>query len=395
MAPGVGGAAAVIPFDADELIATAQRATGLHDFGPPTWEEPFRRLVASLGHDAQLHVLGRLMSRHDVLRHLCTRLLVIDARHRNPAIADEAIVAPIFITGPARSGTSILHELLAQDPQLRAPFAWEMAYPIAPPPGQADERLLWAESEFDLWGDVSPEFNAVHELAARLPEECLWLMAPEFDPTFWTTCTDIGPFLAWRAQTDPRPIYDFHKKMLQLLQHGTVARPWVLKSPGHLGRLQTVFAVYPDARVIHTHRDPARVLPSTVSTLAAGRRVRSDAVDANAIAGTVGFGLRRLLDSAMSVRASGTIPDGRIADLHYLDLLRDPQAAIRGAYQAIDLPFDAGMAERVRAYLAARPQDKHGVHRYRAADYGLDTTQIHRDFAAYLAHYGIETEPEQ
>lgn len=391
MAPGAGGAAELVPLDADDLIERACRTTGLDDFGADTWEEPFRRLVPCLDGEAQLHVLGRLMTRHDLLRHLRTRLEVVDAVRRDPSIAEEEVVAPVFVTGPARSGTSILHELLGQDPALRAPLAWEMAHPFVPA-GVSDERARWAESEFDLWSDVQPEFGAVHELAAHLPEECLWLLAPEFEMGFWTTCTDTPTFTAWRAGTDPLPGYRFHRTMLQVLQHGQQAVPWALKSPVHLGRLGAIFAVYPDARVIHTHRDPVRTVPSAVSTVATGRWTRSDAVDPLAIGASVGFGFRFILEGVVQQRAAGELPEDQIADLHYLDLLRDPVGAIRGAYDRLGLPFDDELPARIRGYLDARPQDKHGHHRYRAADLGLDPDQIRREFATYTDAYDVELE---
>jgi hypothetical protein len=392
MGPNVGGAEHLIPLDPDELIATAKTATGLADFGPPTWEEPFRRLVGALDTEARLHALGRLMSRNDLLRHLSTRLRVIDAASRNAAIAQERVIAPVFITGPARSGTSILHELLGEDPALRAPLAWEMAHPFPPPPGTADERREWAEPEFDLWADVNPAFGAVHELKASLPEECLWLLAPEFDSGFWATNADIPSFLAWRAGTDPLPAYRMHKLMLQTLQHqsGDPARPWALKSPMHLMRLSALFAVYPDARVILTHRDPVKTVTSSVSTLAAGRWVRSDDVDTEQIAASSGFGLSFMLNALVEQRSQ--LPAGQVADLHYLDLVGDPVAAIESAYATLGLGFDPALPEKIRSYLAARPQHKHGEHRYSATDFGLDPAEIRQAFLPYTDAFQVRYE---
>ena len=389
MGPNVGGAEHLVSLDPDEIIATASRATGLDDFGPPKWEEPFRALVTALDNEAKLHTIGRLMCRNDVLRHLETRLLVIDAVRRDPSIEDEQILAPVVVTGPARSGTSILHELLALDPQLRGPLAWKMAHPFE------DERAAdWAESEFDLWGDVYPPFKAIHELSSRLPEECLWLFAPQFDLGMWSACVDVPSFLAYRAGTDPQPTYEFHRLMLQVLQHGEPGppRPWVLKSPVHLGRLPALFAVYPDARIILTHRDPAKTVPSMVSTVAAGRRVRSDDVDTATLTMTAGMGLSFMLAAIVEQRRDGTLPAGQIADLHYMDFLRDPVAAIKGAYDTLGMPFSNEIPERVTSYLAARPQDKHGVHKYSAADYGLDPAQIRKDFGVYIDAMNVELE---
>ena len=390
MGAGVGGAGAMVQLDADELLRAACDATGLDDFGDPRWEEPYRRLVAALDTEARLHVVGRLLSRHDVLRHLCTRLLLVDAARRDPGVADEAVVAPIVVTGPARSGTSILHELLAEDPALRAPYAYEMAYPL-PRAGQGRaERIAWAEPEFDLWGDVQPEFLAVHELAAHLPEECLWLTAPDFDIGFWSTCVDIPSFMEWRAFTDPVPVYEYHRSFLQRLQRHGPPRTWVLKSPVHLGRLAALLAVYPDARIIRTHRDPARTVPSTVSTVALGRWLRSDDVDPQAIAASVVGALQLLSNGAAEQRSS--LPAGQVAELGYADLMRDPVGAITRAYDELGLPVASDLGDRILGYLEARPQTKYGVHRYRAEDYGLDDDEIRRDFAPYVEEFGIEIE---
>jgi hypothetical protein len=347
--------------------------------------------------EANLHTLGRLMTRHDLLRHLQTRLRVVDLVAREPEIGDDPVRAPVFITGPARSGTSILQELLNEDPNLRSPLGWELAHPIPPPPGEPDERLAWAESEFDLWGDVQPEFRAVHELTARLPEECLWLFAPEFDSGFWAACVDVPSFMIWRAGTDATPAYEFHRTMLRVLQRNGPrgpdgAPPWALKSPVHQMRLATLFAVYPDARVIQTHRDPAKVVPSAASTVSLGRWIRSDAVDPREVAGAISFGMSVLLNAAADERRAGTLPDDQIVDLHYLDLLRDPVQAITTAYQQLGLPIDTGLPDAITGYLAARPQDKHGTHRYAAVDFGLDPDAIRSEYARYIETFGVEQE---
>lgn len=389
MAPGVGGADALVALDADELIAAATAATGLDDFGLPTWEEPFRRLVESLNAEARLHVVGRLLCRHDALRHLCTRLEIVDAHRRDPALADTVVPAPIFITGPARSGTSILQELVALDPGLRGPLGYEMAYPRPPAGVDADTRARWSECEFDLWADVNPLFAAVHSLEARLPEECLWLMAPEFDLGFWTTNVNVPGFVAWRAFTDPAPIYAFHRRFVQVLQAG---RPtsWIFKSPIHMSRLPVLLAVYPDARILRTHRDPAKTMPSAVSTLVHGRWTRSDHVDPLEIAATSSFGFTAMLNAAASPDAA--LPAGQIAEVQYVELMADPVATIERALDTLGVTPDPSFAGRVRDYLAQRPQGHQGVHRYSLEEFGLDAAAIRADLAPYLDTFRVVAE---
>lgn len=390
MAPGVGGAAALVALDADDLIAAAVAATGLDDFGAPTWEEPFRRLVTSIDEEARCHVVGRLMCRHDLIRHLSTRLCIVDAHRRDPALAGTPVPAPIFITGPARSGTSILQELVALDPGLRGPLGYEMAYPL-PPPGTDDAtRIAWAECEFDLWADVHPGFAAVHSLEATLPEECLWLMAPEFDMGFWTTNVNVPGFVAWRAFTDPAPVYAMHRQFVQVLQAG---RPtaWIFKSPIHMSRLPSLLAVYPDARILRTHRDPVKTMASSVSTLVHGRWTRSDAVDPREVAAMSGMGLTMMLNAAADPEAA--LPPGQIAEVQYLDLLADPANAVTTALATLGVAPDETLPGRIREYLDRRPQGHQGVHRYSLEEYGLDAATIRADLAPYIETFGVTPEP--
>ena len=389
MAPGVGGAARLVALDADELLAQAVDATGLDDFGDAEWEQPYRQLVAGLETEARLHVVGRLMCRHDLLRHLCTRLRLVAAHRRDPTLADTPVPAPIFITGPARSGTSILQELLALDPALRAPFAYEMAYPVVPEGTSDDARRAWAECEFDLWADVHPGFAAIHALEAGLPEECLWLVAPQFDHGFWTTNTNTPSFTAFRAMRDSIPVYECHRRFVQVLQRGQPST-WVFKSPMHLARLPALFAVYPDARILRTHRDPAKTMPSSVSTLVHGRWTRSDHVDPSEIATSAVFGLSLMLNGIAAPEAA--LPPGQVAELQYLDLLADPVAAISCAYDTLGLTMGAEVPDRIRAYLAARPQGHAGAHRYTPEEFGLDTSTIRADLAPYLEAFSVPTE---
>ena len=388
MAGGIGGATALVSLDADELLERARTATGLDDLGEPTWEEPYRRLVAALEEEAELNVVGRLMCRHDLIRHLCARLQVLAAHRADPAVGDRAVAAPIFITGPARSGTSILQELLALDPGLRGPLAYEMAHPV-PPPGVDDAtRIAWAESEFDLWGDVHPPFRAVHDLDARLPEECLWLMAPEFDTGFWATNVDVPSWMAYRAFTDPTPTYAFHRRFVQVLQADD-ERTWVFKSPMHVSRLATLLAVYPDARIVRTHRDPARTLPSMASTLVNGRLTRSDAVDPIATATSARFGLAMMLNGLADDRA---VPAGQVTEVQYLDLLDDPVATIGRAFEELGVPMSPELPDLVRDYLGRKPQNRFGVHRYTLSDYGFDAAEVRAELAPYIDAFDVPLE---
>ncbi|MBW2667790.1 MAG: sulfotransferase, partial [Deltaproteobacteria bacterium] len=277
MGESVGGADKLIPLEPEALISAATLSTGgLSDFGDfdGDWHGRFLSLVSELESTGRLHALGRLITRQELLRGLRTRLLMTQARKENPGIADEAIDTPIVITGPPRSGTSILFELLALDPNARSPLAWEVMHPV--PFGGASDAALreMAECEQEFWADVQPEFAAIHELRADLPVECVTLTLPSFTGGHWGMIASMPNWVP-----DYPAAMDYHRALLQTLQYGGPPQNWILKTPLYLVFIDLLFATYPDAWVIHTHRDPLKTEPSSLSTLATVRWERSDEVE--------------------------------------------------------------------------------------------------------------------
>lgn len=392
----VGDPSLVVGLDPDELLATARRSTGLDDVGEaewPRWEEGFRRLLAAIDAESQLHLVGRLLTRAEALRIFRTWLRLQAHWRTSPSIAGEGVEAPLFVVGPPRTGTSILLELLALDPALRAPLAWEALHPLAPE-GEDDRRQV-AECEQELWADLHPEFLTMHELASDLPCECVHFLALDPIGPYWSMLYDAPSFTAWQLEhlEDLARVYRLHRRFLQTLQAGDGdRRRWLLKSPYHLGTLPQLFAEYPDAKVIHTHRDPRRFLASLVSILSALRFMRSDAVDVPALAAGMQLAYTMFLDTSMAQRADGSLPAAGIVDSHYLDLMADPVAQLHRLYEALGQDWPAGHDRRIRDYLAAKPKAAHGAHRYALADVGLDEDEVRRHFAGYVAHYGITEE---
>ena len=396
-----GDPARIVSLDADEMLATARAATGLDDLGAdewPGWEETYRRLVESIDRESQLHVVGRVMTRGEVMRVLETWLRLQGAWADRPQIRTEPVDAPLFIVGPPRTGTTILLELLALDPALRAPLAWEALAPLpvsTDPAVDRRERLRRAECEQELWADVHPEFMTMHELASDLPCECVHFLAYDCAGPHWSMLFDVPTFTGWQLEhLEPTlaRVYRLHRRMLQTFQHGSEPRRWLLKSPGHLQTLAQVFTEYPDARVIHTHRDPARFIASLVSLLAVLRFTRSDAVDVGALGSLMEVTYQMFLEQVIDQRASGAIPDEQIVDIHFLDLMADPVASLRGLYEQLELAWPRDHDDAVRGYLAAKPKGKHGAHRYDFADVGLSEASVRSTFARYVDQYAIASE---
>lgn len=386
MGDSVGGAEKLISLDADELVRIATDSTGgLTDFGDfdGDWHSRYRSLLAEIDATGKLHTLGRLMTRQEILRGLRTRLLITHARSENPAIADEAVVAPMVITGPPRSGTSILFELLALDPNARAPLAWEVLHPVPfRGPDEAAYRAM-AECEQEFWSDVQPEFAAIHELRADLPVECVTLTLPSFTGGHWDMIANLPNWVA-----DYPAMMNYHRALLQTLQHGGPARNWVLKTPLYLVFIDLLFATYPDAWVIHTHRDPLKTEPSSLSTLATVRWERSDEVE---LPEAGGAGLGDVMMLLATRRAAGELPD-RIVDSHFADLMADPVGAVEKLYGEMGRPFLAQHADAIRRYMKAKPKGKFGKHQYSAEQWGFDPAQLRQKMLPYTDHYGVALE---
>ena len=388
MGESVGGARRLVPLDADALLASATDSLGggsFGDFGDPRWRERFASLVAAVD-AADLTAMGRLLTREELLRSLRSRLLLGRALDEKPAIAAERIPAPVIVTGPPRSGTTILFELLWLDPAFRAPLAWEALHPLPLPGASRDRRAEISECEQELWADVQPEFAAIHELRSDLPVECVTLTAPCFCGPHWAMVVQMP---GWAP--DVEEMYRFHRRILQVLQHGSEPRSWLLKTPGHLMTLGLVFATYPDAWIVQTHRDPAKTMPSTVSTTAMVQWMRAPHVDVGAMATGIGAIFGAALNGVAEARAKGSVPD-RFVDVHFQSLLRDPVATLRAAYARMGRSFGAEHTERVRAYLAEKPKGKFGTHRYTAEEWGFDADELRTSLAPYIEHFGVELE---
>ena len=398
----VGDPRLLTDLDPDALVAAARASTGLHDFGEqewPGWTETYRLLLAAIDREAGLHALGRFVTRAEVLKVLQTRLRLQREWTVRPAIMTERVDAPLFVVGPPRTGTTILLELLALDPQLRAPYAWEALHPLRAE-GDPERRRELSECEQEFWADMHPDFMTMHELASDLPCECVHFLMYDFAGPYWTMQYDTPSFTGWQLEnldTIGR-VYRLHRRMLQTFQHDDAApgdaapRRWLLKSPGHLSTLAALFAEYPDARVIHTHRDPRRFIASLVSLLAVLRFMRSDRDDRLNLGPIMEMTYRLFLEQVIAQRADGTVPNDRIVDTHFLELMSDPVAMLHRVYEQLGYRWPEGHDRAIAAYLEAKPKAKHGAHTYTYAEVGLDDAHVRATFAPYVAHYGITEE---
>jgi len=395
MGRSLGSPASLVSLDAEELLASARAMTGLDDFGDDAWREPFALLLDGMERDADLHLIGRLLAREDVLRSLTNRLLLADAFAGEPSISREAIRAPVVVTGMGRSGTTILHELLAQDPAHRSPATWELLYPCPPPETatyRTDARIGRADADWTLWARIAPEYQTMHDNRGDAPNECILGTMPEFRSDTWSGNHHVPAYLDWLVRSDMGVAYRFHRRLLQLLQWRCPGERWVLKAPSHLGSLPSLFATYPDARVVIIHRDPMKVLPSLMSLMATLLYLRSDEWRHAELTARLSWAYPMLFDHVTALRDGGSLPAPQIHDVRYHDLMTDPVETLAALYRWLELDFTPAHEARARAHLAARPKDRHRAHAYSFDQLDLDADDVRASFAGYLARYDIPSE---
>ncbi|MEE9606468.1 MAG: sulfotransferase [Myxococcota bacterium] len=384
-----------LPFADSEaaLLEAARRASGLDDFGDAAFREPLRVLLRAYDEEARLSPFGRMLARQGLVDILNSRLLVQRGWRENPKALSAPIRRPVFILGLPRTGTTALHHLLACDPANQVLEYWLAAAPGPRPPvadWPGDPRYRKAVRDLRTIYYLDPGLKAIHLLTADGPEECRHLFLQSFlDDTFDSNAT-IPSYTKWFAQQDMRPAYARHRDVLRLIQAPAPERRWVLKYPAHLRHLDVLLETYPDACIVQTHRDPARLLPSLCSLVSGWRSLYEDGLDRRAIGRWQLEMWSTLMLGAMRVRASEA--SQRFFDLHFRELVADPIAAVRRLYARFDLELTPDAERRMRDWQRENPQGRHGEHRYSAEPYGISEGEIAERFAPYTDHFAVERE---
>lgn len=362
--------------------------TGRSDFGPEDgWRSGLERLTEDLRRHARLTPIGRLATHRHLVDLLANRLWLEDDRKRHPETAAAPVRAPLFIVGLPRTGTTLLHMLLAQDPQNRVPETWEVMHP-APAEGPERKRVSRAGRELAWMERLAPGFRIMHPLAPRLPQECIAIDSHTFQSHEFQSTHNVPDYQRWLERRDRRDVYRYHRRFLQYLQWQRPGERWVLKAPAHLFGLAELLEVYPDAGIVQTHRNPLEVMASLASLSTMLRAAFSESADRHAIGAEMS---RRWGDGvlqALKQRDNGALPAGQFIDIDYREAVREPIETIARIYSRVGRTLSREAERAMREFLAANPKDKHGRHRYSLEEFGLDAEREGRRFAGYRARFG-------
>jgi hypothetical protein len=375
--------------DVEPMQRAARRRAGMTDFGAWPIEEPLERLMRAYQSEAALTTLGRVTVR-ELIVSLLENLLHLEAeRARTPGITDRRIEAPVFIIGLPRTGTTLLHGLMSEDPDNRVPRTWEVMFPATFPNTEQGidsarrltaSRLAWANR-------LAPQFKTIHPIAPDLPQECIAITAQVFMSIQFHTTHDVPSYETWFENNSQRLGYDFHYRLLQHLEARRPGQRWVLKAPGHLFALDDLLARYPDAKIIQTHRDPLRVMASMASHATVLRRAFSNSANPERIAADWTERWAQALRKFLAIRDRSS--PQQFLDLGYDDIENSPLETVERAYAFLGWRLSDTARAAMRRFLDANPKNKHGVHRYSLAQYGLDREAEMRRFGDYCARFNI------
>ncbi|QQQ19773.1 sulfotransferase [Brevundimonas vitis] len=378
----------------DALKAEAIRRTGgLTDFGKAPLDTPLSILCASLNEEIELHALGRVQVFNQLVGLLVHRLKFEDLWRRHPEILDLPVERPIIVIGLPRSGTTILHRLLARDPAKRFSPFWEQVMPLPDgdpaAPAQPDSRLERMRQSLAMLDTVVPELKTMHELTAEDPDEDISLLIFGFASLQFEWSYRVPAFSRWYRSADHTEGYRYFRRVLQTLTWLRGGDRWVLKAPQHLEQLGPLLTVFPDATLVQTHRDPVPAIVSLSSLTTYGGRRYYDHPNPHAVGADIAAIVERLLTRGMADRPDD---DPRFVDIQFTDLIADPLGCVRQIYAASGDILSPEAEAAMTAWIADNRQGKHGGHDYAAEDFGLDAGDLRRRLGDYQARFGIPTD---
>jgi hypothetical protein len=399
------GAAAVglgrFSLDRDALVAAARKATGLRSFGDDSFFDPMQRLITALEEEADLNPVGRFMNRTNILRLLKHRLYAQDLLTRHPEILERHIPDPVVVVGLGRSGTTRLHRLLASDPQFLHLESWESVFPVPWPEcfaaraaGRIDPRITALDQGLKAVLYMSPQVAAVHPLGTFEVEEEIGLLQHGFSSQIFEIQAKIPSFAEWLMTHDQYAAYEYMVVLMKIIswfRNDPEEQPWVLKTPQHMQDLDALLHVFPNARLVCSHRDPVKAVGS-VSSTAWNAMVRdSDSITPDWVGREWLSKTERMLRKTLRLRDASATGQNQY-DIQYADITADWRFALQGVYDFLNLPFTDDARRNMQAWLDRNRQHKHGAHKYSLADFGLDAGDVDRRLMFYRERFNIPYE---
>ena len=377
--------------DEAELHEQATKITGLEDFGDQTYREGLQTLLGSLEESAPHIESMRGFAAGLIGGVLASRLRAEQGWKKFPQARKQPIRAPLIVVGIPRSGTTALQQLLALDPQFQSMEQWLTTYPKPRPPRQTWEGDADYQAEVATLAFVDqavPEMAAMHHVEAGDASECLIPMAQSFCSNYFGSTLSVPAYDEWFLAQDQTTSFRRYADFMRLIGYGD-ERTWLLKNPSNILAIDALLEVFPDARIVQTHRDPIQAVTSTCSLLMGARKMGGDPdID----------GLRRYvakrethiyatgIERIMKSRARA---EGRILDIDFRAFNTEPLVQVQSIYQHFDLELRPQVRAAMQDWLDNNPPGKHGAHRYAPNDFGFDADRLRERFADYIRAFNL------
>jgi LPS sulfotransferase NodH len=366
----------------------------LEDFGDPPIELALTVLANSLETEADLHPLGRFFMRVHLQELLETRLRLTQAWSGPAQLPETSVIErPIFITGVPRSGSTFLHELLAEDPQNRAPRVWEVMFPLPPESErrrEVDPRIRKTNASLWWFRRLAPGADSVYPIRAWTPHECVAIHSYTFlSEEFVSTC-HIPTYEAFLHAADLAPIYHWQKRFLQYLQLGCSNKRWILKSPDHTYGLDKLLQVFPDAAIIQTHRNPLEVVKSQIQLTEVLQIMFARPREPKYLANMEAKKIEQMVEHITRFREANPNLAEKFIDVTYPELVSDPLEVVRRIYERLNIQQTGVAFERMERLASARSRYK----KARRGGPALEELEINWEaetprFEEYCSRFGI------
>jgi hypothetical protein len=381
---------------AQSLIEQAEHQVGIGD-SDRTVRKNLERLLDSLDRHANLTAEGIDLTGRHLLHDAVNRLEGLKWIADHPAIADESVVAPVFLMGLPRSGTTYFQYLFDRDPRFRLIRTWESLMP-SPPPGfdpasAARRKSEWAERRrrdhptFD-------GFEALHLYDEDGSDECHAFLQQSYGAAGLQNLFHVPDYFDYLMdELDLVATYRIHRRQLQLLQWHAPTRPWALKYPNHVIAMNEILEVYPDARFVMTHRDPVQTLASISKMTFKLRGVRAGrSIDPTQVGHDMLHFVQRHIDRIMQFDRSEK--GGRVVHVDYYALIANPVDALRRIHTGLGIESPEGVVAAVEEWWRTNPKNARGRNDYTLEQWGLQVDPVAEQFQDYMQRFNIPREQD-
>ena len=378
-------------FSVDGIRKAAEKIAGHSDYGSDSFMPGLEKMCWSLENESELNQMGRMIMHRQISNALAGRLTIVAWEKENPAAAQAPIVKPLFIIGLPRTGTTILFETLAANPDLRAPLTWECRdFALAhnyTAPAQEDPRILKLGRQMSQVDRLMPGFTAIHHFGPFIPTECIGLTLLDMASEQVAALTWMPSYRKFLLENDFSTAFDWHRRGLRYLQSTQPDKSWILKTPMHTGYLDMLVKFYPDARFIHNHRDPMTVISSVANLYRVSRSGWTDQPNTNARAQSDAHYYLEFIRRTLAFRANDPEENTRFFDVSFNTFVSDPMPLISQLFTHFERPLTDEGFNAMEHYLKNRPRGKFGKHHYSAEQFGFTEEEYAPLYKDYLDRF--------